>query len=75
MLMGDININILDNTYTFAQEHLNSMGEFEYQSAINTYTRVQAETKTCIVYSFINFNQKITKLQQPLFIYYLNLFF
>lgn len=52
MFVGDININIFDNN-DFVHNYLNIMGENGLTSAINTFTRVEGESRSCIDHLFI----------------------
>lgn len=56
LLVGDININIFDDNNEYCQQYLNTLSEFGYISAINKFTRIQGETKTCIDHIFIKTN-------------------
>lgn len=52
LVIGDININIL-NPNTIAEEYIASLGDHGLLSAINSHTRAQNETRTCIDHAFI----------------------
>ncbi|KAL3287608.1 hypothetical protein HHI36_002078, partial [Cryptolaemus montrouzieri] len=52
LLMGDININILDETTDYVQYYLNTMNELGFNSHINAYTRVDKNSQTCIDHIF-----------------------
>lgn len=56
--MGDININILDDNED-SNEYLNIMSEYNFRSAINTFTRVQGNSRSCIDHFFIRTSQNI----------------
>lgn len=55
LIVGDMNLDILDNN-EYCQEYLNILAEQGYISAINTYTRVQANSKTCLDHIFLKTN-------------------
>lgn len=52
IFLGDININILDNN-DYSEEYLNILAENGYISTINTYTREQRNSKSCIDHLFL----------------------
>lgn len=55
VLIGDININILDHK-NFTQDYLNILHEEGYISYINDYTRVHENRKSCIDHIFVKTN-------------------
>lgn len=58
ILVGDININILSDT-EHSQTYLNILGEQDFHSCVNVYTRVQGESKSCIDHLFVkNINKQ-----------------
>ncbi|KAJ8982012.1 hypothetical protein NQ317_004099 [Molorchus minor] len=62
IIIGDINIDILEDI-EYSQEYLNIMSEENYISMINTYTRVQKNSKSCLDHIFLK-----TKLPQNSFL-------
>lgn len=52
LLVGDLNIDILDKKEVI-NDYLNILGEEGFIAAINNYTRVEGNTKTCIDHIFI----------------------
>lgn len=62
ILVGDININILDQK-DYTQQYLNILHTEGYISQINKYTRINSEHKSCIDHIFVkqkNVNNKLT---------------
>ncbi|KAJ8980651.1 hypothetical protein NQ317_017577 [Molorchus minor] len=60
VIIGDININLkLNNDVT--EEYLNAMSEFGFQSLINSITREDGETKSCIDHIFLRAKEDIIK--------------
>ena len=58
ILVGDININILSDI-EHSQTYLNILGEQDFHSCVNVYTRVQGESKSCIDHVFVkNLNKQ-----------------
>lgn len=57
IFVGDVNINILDNN-DFVHNYLNIMGEYGLMSVINTATRVEGESRSCIDHLFIRDNKQ-----------------
>lgn len=51
--VGDININLLDRENDISNEYQNILYERGYVSAINTYTRKQGNTLSCLDHIFI----------------------
>lgn len=52
LFLGDINIDLLNENMD-SKNYLDLLGEFGYISAINTPTRVQRESETCLDHIFI----------------------
>lgn len=52
IICGDININLFSNCYE-SNAYLNTLAKFGYTSAINDFTRVSGNSKTCIDHIFI----------------------
>lgn len=52
IIVGDINIDISGDS-ELAQEYLNILGEYGYLSTINSHTRVQGNTASCLDHIFI----------------------
>lgn len=56
IIVGDMNLNIMDNSNEWCQDYLNILSENGYISTINTYTRVQGNSKSCLDHIFIKTN-------------------
>ncbi|KAL3269751.1 hypothetical protein HHI36_008811 [Cryptolaemus montrouzieri] len=54
VLVGDININSLDSENHIVNEYLNALYEEGYISTINTYTRKQGDTVSCLDHISVN---------------------
>lgn len=52
IVIGDLNINILEKNDPVVEEYLNVMAEHGFISTINVYTRVQGDAKSCIDHLF-----------------------
>lgn len=53
ILCGDININLFDDSIE-SNSYVNTLAKFGYTSAINDFTRITDNSKTCIDHIFIN---------------------
>lgn len=53
LVIGDLNIDIAKKN-EISSEFLNTLCEYEYKSAINKYTRIDGESKSCIDHIYIN---------------------
>lgn len=51
-LLGDININLLDEDNDEVNSYLNTLSQYNFISYINTITREQGDSKTCIDHFF-----------------------
>ncbi|KAK9888907.1 hypothetical protein WA026_001128 [Henosepilachna vigintioctopunctata] len=59
ILIGDMNINLMDERSEVVQYYLNVLTEMGYKSYINAFTRVERNSKSCIDHVFIKTRQKI----------------
>lgn len=53
VLVGDVNINLLDNDNQLVQQYLNTLAKFSYTSYINEPTRITETSSTIIDHLFI----------------------
>lgn len=53
IIVGDINIDISQKQIEFVSEYLDNLREYGFISTINSYTRVQGNSKSCIDHMFI----------------------
>lgn len=48
VIMGDINIDLLSKDNTIVSEYLDILSSFNFNSTVNTHTRIQRNSKSCL---------------------------
>lgn len=68
IFLGDINIDILNQTSAISNNYISILSFFGFKSYINSYTRVTTESSTCIDHIFLRRNVTISPLINSLVI-------